>query len=345
MEAIIRELQKALNFQINKGHLHISLKAIKLGTQNFTNWVANRLKKALEFQEDYEIWGPKLPIDYEEIIRVSNTPEIYKKKLKKDLYNMFSKGILLQDGKVWFWLGRNGERNEMISAKRFSYKNHLLRKWRSIPESRFPKAEHEEIQKLKDIQQVLKSKSKADKFRFSPSNMKVKKDHMTWYSLSRIKRKKDEMLSATNVVYNSSSVAILSRFSGAIEFLPRQPKRDFIDDEKDLHFKMMIINNIIMMNLIPKSTKASTIGHEVTRYARMLESCGVKATYARKDEDVEVQKLHMPERYARIPESCGVKATYARKDEDVKGLGIDDEQGVWFAFVLVEPALTDMENL
>ncbi|KAI3677186.1 hypothetical protein L1987_86808 [Smallanthus sonchifolius] len=245
----------------------------------------------------------------------------------------------------WFWLGRNGERNEMISAKRFSYKNHLLRKWRSIPESRFPKAEHEEIQKLKDIQQVLKSKSKADKFRFSPSNMKVKKDHMTWYSLSRIKRKKDEMLSATNVVYNSSSVAILSRFSGAIEFLPRQPKRDFIDDEKDLHFKMMIINNIIMMNLIPKSTKASTIGHEVTRYARMLESCGVKATYARKDEDVEVQKLHMPERYARIPESCGVKATYARKDEDVKGLGIDDEQGVWFAFVLVEPALTDMENL
>ncbi|KAI3677193.1 hypothetical protein L1987_86815 [Smallanthus sonchifolius] len=225
------------------------------------NWVANRLKKALEFQEDYEIWGPKLPIDYEEIIRVSNTPEIYKKKLKKDLYNMFSKGILLQDGKVWFWLGKNGERNEMISAKRFSYKNHLLRKWRSIPESRFPKAEHEEIQKLNDIQQVLKSKSKADKFRFSPSNMKVKKDHMTWYSLSRIKRKKDEMLSATNVVYNSSSVAILSRFSGAIEFLPRQ------------------------------STKASTIGHEVTRYARMLESCGVKATYARKDEDVEERAL------------------------------------------------------
>ncbi|KAI7731908.1 hypothetical protein M8C21_027229, partial [Ambrosia artemisiifolia] len=34
-----------------------------------------------------------------------------------------------------FSLGSNGERNEMISAKRFSYKNHL-RKWRSLPESR-----------------------------------------------------------------------------------------------------------------------------------------------------------------------------------------------------------------
>ncbi|KAI3743492.1 hypothetical protein L1987_61202 [Smallanthus sonchifolius] len=251
------------------------------------NRVATLLKKALEFQEDYEIWGPKLPIDYEEIIRASNTPEIYKNILKKDLYNMFSIGILLQDGKVWFWLWRNGERNEMISAKRFSYKNHLLRKWRSIPESRFCdfEAEHEEIQRLKDVQQVLKSKSKADKFLFSPSNMKVKKDHMTWYSLSRIKRKKDEMLSATNAVYNSSNVAILSRFSGAIEFLPRQVFRikckikrcSFQNDDNKHHDH----------EFDTKSTKASTIGHEVTRYARMLESCGVKATYARKDEDVE----------------------------------------------------------
>ncbi|KAI7731910.1 hypothetical protein M8C21_027231 [Ambrosia artemisiifolia] len=52
---------------------------------------------------------------------------------------MFSKGILLQDDKVLFSLGSNRERNEMVSAKRFSYKNPLLRKWRSLPESRFPK--------------------------------------------------------------------------------------------------------------------------------------------------------------------------------------------------------------
>ncbi|KAJ0519320.1 putative protein kinase RLK-Pelle-LRR-I-1 family [Helianthus annuus] len=97
-----------------------------------------QLKKALEFQEDYEIWEPKLPIDYKEIIRASKTPEC-DFEMKKDLYDMLSKGILLQDAKVLFSLGSNGERNEMISAKRFSYKNHLLPKWRSLPESRFPK--------------------------------------------------------------------------------------------------------------------------------------------------------------------------------------------------------------
>ncbi|KAJ0503372.1 putative phloem protein [Helianthus annuus] len=98
-----------------------------------------QLKKALEFQEDYEIWEPKLPLDYKEISQVSKNPQIYKRKSKKDLYNMFSKGILLQGDKVWFSLGSNGERNELISAKRFSYKDHLLRKWRYIPDSRFPK--------------------------------------------------------------------------------------------------------------------------------------------------------------------------------------------------------------
>ncbi|KAI7731911.1 hypothetical protein M8C21_027232, partial [Ambrosia artemisiifolia] len=257
-----------------------------------------QLKKALEFQEDYEIWEPKLPIDYKEIIKRSKTPDIYNDKTKKDLYDMLSKGILLQDDKVLFSLGSNGERNEMISAKRFSYKNHL-RKWRSLPESRFPKVaemlyisnlnirikirtqflspcvnykvhlifkfcgsrksqakrmyvnlkykmgneslnayfatlredgwmmielfqffnhkkdtdfevKHEEIEKLKEVQQLLKSTSKTDKL--SPSNMKVKKVHMTWFSLSEIKRKKDEMLSAKKVVYNSSNVGIQSRF-------------------------------------------------------------------------------------------------------------------------------------
>ncbi|KAI3743491.1 hypothetical protein L1987_61201 [Smallanthus sonchifolius] len=173
----------------------------------WTHEIIIQLKKALEFQEDYEIWEPKLPIDYKEIIQMSKAPEIYDYKMKKDLYDMFSKGILLQDDKVWFSLGSNGERNEMISAKRFSYKNHLLRKWRSIPESRFPKVKPEEFQKLKDVL-VLKSKSKTDKF--SPTKMKVKKDHMTWFWLSQIKRPKDEMLSAKKVVYNSSNVATQS---------------------------------------------------------------------------------------------------------------------------------------
>ncbi|KAJ0511674.1 putative protein kinase RLK-Pelle-CrRLK1L-1 family [Helianthus annuus] len=114
----------------------------------YIEWLIIQLKKALEFQED-ELWEPKLPIDYKEIIQVSKTPQIYKQITKKGLYDMFTKGILLQDGKVWFSLGSKGERNELISAKRFSYKDHSLRKWRSTPESRFQKvAEMFDISKL-----------------------------------------------------------------------------------------------------------------------------------------------------------------------------------------------------
>ncbi|PWA50367.1 Protein kinase, ATP binding site-containing protein [Artemisia annua] len=63
-----------------------------------------QLKKALEFQEDYQLWEPKLPKDYKEIIKMSISPEIYSTKKKEDIYNMFSKGILLQQGKVLFIL-------------------------------------------------------------------------------------------------------------------------------------------------------------------------------------------------------------------------------------------------
>ncbi|KAJ9559394.1 hypothetical protein OSB04_014008 [Centaurea solstitialis] len=97
-----------------------------------------QLEKALEIQEDCRIWEPRLPADYEQIIQMSESPEICSNKMKKDLYYMFCKGILLQEGNVWFSLNSTGERNEMISARKFSYKNRRLRKWRSNPESRFP---------------------------------------------------------------------------------------------------------------------------------------------------------------------------------------------------------------
>ncbi|MFS7990821.1 putative protein kinase RLK-Pelle-WAK family [Helianthus anomalus] len=100
-----------------------------------------QLKKALELQEDYEIWEPKLPIDYKDIIQsVSKHSKIDNSmETKEDIYNMFTKGILLQDSKVLFSLGSKGERNEMISARMFSRKNHTSHKWLSVPESRFPK--------------------------------------------------------------------------------------------------------------------------------------------------------------------------------------------------------------
>lgn len=59
--------------------------------------VLGQLKKALEIQEGYDIWEPKLPKDYKELIQMSKSPEIYSDKNKKELYYMFcTKGILLQ---------------------------------------------------------------------------------------------------------------------------------------------------------------------------------------------------------------------------------------------------------
>ncbi|KAD5802978.1 hypothetical protein E3N88_14338 [Mikania micrantha] len=108
--------------------------------------VITELEKALEFQEDYEKWEPRLPVDYQKIIQMSKTPELYQSIEMRD---MFLKGILLQDGKL-FSIGTNGERNEMMSARKFSYRNHRSHKWRSADGSRFPKvAEITDISNLK----------------------------------------------------------------------------------------------------------------------------------------------------------------------------------------------------
>ncbi|XP_021994451.2 uncharacterized protein LOC110891100 [Helianthus annuus] len=96
-----------------------------------------QLKTALEFQEDIEIWEAKLPKDYKEIIHMSKTPEIYSNLSNKGLCEMFSKGILLQQGKVFFSLSSNGERNEMVSATMFSYENNISHKRKTIQNSRF----------------------------------------------------------------------------------------------------------------------------------------------------------------------------------------------------------------
>ncbi|KAL4575063.1 hypothetical protein LXL04_021904 [Taraxacum kok-saghyz] len=95
------------------------------------------LKKALEFQDDYDVWKPKLPKDFEKLIQMSNSPEIYSEEKYEHLYYMFSKGILIQEGKVSVMFGINEERNVMISAHSFSYINHCLHKRQHIPESRF----------------------------------------------------------------------------------------------------------------------------------------------------------------------------------------------------------------
>ncbi|GJX96714.1 kinase-like domain, phloem protein 2-like protein [Tanacetum coccineum] len=103
--------------------------------------VLGQLKKALEIQEGYDIWEPKLPKDYKELILMSKSPEIYSDKNKKELHDMFlTEGILLQDDAVWFSFGDNGERNKMISASEFSYiKGRSQHDWQTIPKSKFKK--------------------------------------------------------------------------------------------------------------------------------------------------------------------------------------------------------------
>ncbi|KAK1434626.1 hypothetical protein QVD17_00374 [Tagetes erecta] len=114
--------------------------------------VLQELNKSLEFQEDFEIWKPKLPKDYEDIFKLSKSPGIsYSVEKKKKLYCLLSKGLLLQDDKVWFSLGSNGERNEMISATTFSYRNNSPHdNWCIVPESRFQK-----VAKMLDISNLM----------------------------------------------------------------------------------------------------------------------------------------------------------------------------------------------
>ncbi|KAL8252696.1 hypothetical protein R6Q59_036389 [Mikania micrantha] len=117
--------------------------------------VVLQLKEALRFQEDIEIWETKLPTDYKEIIQMSKTPEIYFNMSKKNLYEMFCKGVLLLKDKVvissfsclcffstsCFSLSSNGERNELVSATMFSFENNILHNKRiRVQNSRFQRA-------------------------------------------------------------------------------------------------------------------------------------------------------------------------------------------------------------
>ncbi|GJX99438.1 kinase-like domain, phloem protein 2-like protein [Tanacetum coccineum] len=99
--------------------------------------VVIQLMKALEFQEDYEKWEPRLPKDYKEIIQMSKCPEICSTIKKEELYNIFSKGILLNQDKVLLSFDGDSERNEMVSATMFSYVGSCPHELKSLPESRF----------------------------------------------------------------------------------------------------------------------------------------------------------------------------------------------------------------
>ncbi|MFS7923108.1 putative protein kinase RLK-Pelle-CrRLK1L-1 family [Helianthus anomalus] len=78
--------------------------------------VVEKLETALELQETYEeITETALhPLTYEKIIDIAVNPLTYKSE--EELKSCLSKGILINGGKTWFSLNKNGEHCEMISA-------------------------------------------------------------------------------------------------------------------------------------------------------------------------------------------------------------------------------------
>nr|XP_043609238.1 uncharacterized protein LOC122581141 isoform X2 [Erigeron canadensis] len=152
MEEVVKEFSSGkiddhrLIFEGIKEHVDIhSFKAYHaitfkcLGDNGFLRPTARELVKqltsALAYQEDYEIWKPKLPMDYEKLSDMSGKDIISGRF--KDIYDMLCAGFFFQKGKAWFSLGSNGKRNVLISAKKFSYTNYHLHKWRSNHISRF----------------------------------------------------------------------------------------------------------------------------------------------------------------------------------------------------------------
>ncbi|KAK1413629.1 hypothetical protein QVD17_35405 [Tagetes erecta] len=153
------------------------------------------LKDALKLQEDYE---SKLPIKYKEL-NPTKCLDFDSSSTRNDLNNKLSKGTLFQDGKVFLSVGSNGERIELISSRKFSYKTPSLHKYHSIEGSSVNyKVKHEEVDNLVEEQQDLKSELKTNK------------------------RTNDKMFHAKDVVHNPFEVAIQSRLDGAIQFVRKQ---------------------------------------------------------------------------------------------------------------------------
>ncbi|KAI3505409.1 hypothetical protein L1887_27538 [Cichorium endivia] len=74
--------------------------------------VVENLEIALELQEIFE--GGETSMVYEEIGRTAVPPLVYRSL--PELKRLLSKGILVNEGKTWFLLDKNGQHCEMISA-------------------------------------------------------------------------------------------------------------------------------------------------------------------------------------------------------------------------------------
>ncbi|KAI3690235.1 hypothetical protein L2E82_48212 [Cichorium intybus] len=74
--------------------------------------VVEKLEMALGLQEIFEQVQPR--VDYEEISKTAVVPLVYESE--EELKMLLSKGIIVDGGKTWFMLNKNGENCVMISA-------------------------------------------------------------------------------------------------------------------------------------------------------------------------------------------------------------------------------------
>ncbi|GJV32649.1 kinase-like domain, phloem protein 2-like protein [Tanacetum coccineum] len=206
-----------------KQHYHVG-KLDKRERRPTASEVILQLKKALEFQEDYEIWEPKLAKDYKEIIQMSKCPEDYSTIKKEDLYNIFSKGILLQQDKVrdedWMMIElyqfMNQKDDVMFTFLLESFSSYYFGESAIYVEGiefrAINKVRHENIIKLMEGQQVLKSNFNLDQVQQLPTNFeeifKIHKNYDELFWLGEVNGKKLLVLSAKATLYKFSDISL-----------------------------------------------------------------------------------------------------------------------------------------
>ncbi|XP_076959247.1 uncharacterized protein LOC143635252 isoform X1 [Bidens hawaiensis] len=119
-------------------------RTIDLEIMFYTKHCPNLLVEGIEFQPEKNAhmqpmshketyWKEKLPADYEDIIKWSKDGVRW--ETTKDLYYIFRRGVLLDDGEEWFFLDKDGKKCVMVSARAALDEDKW--NWMCLAESRF----------------------------------------------------------------------------------------------------------------------------------------------------------------------------------------------------------------
>ncbi|KAK9050801.1 hypothetical protein SSX86_030226 [Deinandra increscens subsp. villosa] len=119
-------------------------RSVDLEIMFYTKYCPNLLVEGIEFQPEKNVhmqpisdkdtyWKQKLPHDYEDIIKWSK--DSLRWGTMKDLYSIFCRGFLINDGEEWFSLDKDGKKCLMLSARAALQEDKW--NWMSLAETRF----------------------------------------------------------------------------------------------------------------------------------------------------------------------------------------------------------------